>query len=156
MYPEFESYIHRTFTMDDFIAETDAASTKFAQPSTMRPVQYAKAMVAISLRFREAYILKRFFMKGLLESVCHSYQSYLNTHPESLYMIGLVTPHHSKCPRRRPVADPRRDWTLVKKWNTAVEAEENLQIRQHSWRLEYLNRYANTVYKRVAVDANLI
>lgn len=76
-YLEVVKYLLQTYLSQDVVAETNAALTCYTQPSTVMPVQYVKALVYKSLKYREVYeeyLLKGLLIKGLHESLHHSMQ----------------------------------------------------------------------------------
>lgn len=85
-YPKVEKYLLQTYAIDNVIAETDASLTRYIQPLTMSPTQYAESFVASSLRcveFYNEYFLKRIFIESLHEAVCRSMRSCWITHSAS-------------------------------------------------------------------------
>lgn len=71
---------------DDFLAETDAESTRYIQPSAMSQSQYWNDLEAKLLTYGEVsdeYILKEIFINGFHELAQQSMQSNWNTHPGS-------------------------------------------------------------------------
>lgn len=74
--PEIKNYLLQAYATVDVFAETDAALTRYTQPST---TQYTKALVGKSLKCGEAddiYVLKAMFIEVLHEPVLHSMRSY--------------------------------------------------------------------------------
>lgn len=90
-HPEVVKYLFQTYEFDDVIIKADAAQARFTQFSTLSPTQYAEALAAKLFRGGEGYdeyLLKRIFIEGLYESVCHSTPSFCSTHHGST-LYGL-------------------------------------------------------------------
>lgn len=64
----------QTYVSDGVIADFDAVLTHYIQLSTMSPAQYAKAVIAKSLKTKEVYeqyVLDTIFIKHLHKLVRH-------------------------------------------------------------------------------------
>lgn len=80
------TYLLETYSADDVTFKTDAATTRYNDPSTVSRTQYTEALVAKSLRCGEIhdhYFPKGVFTESLQKSVSHAMQSFFRTNQGS-------------------------------------------------------------------------
>lgn len=71
-YPQIVNFLLEKYGMDEIIAETVSAITRFAQPAGLKPLKYSEKLVAKTLRSGDVckeYALNKTFVEGLDSSM---------------------------------------------------------------------------------------